>query len=154
MLAKQENFELTSPLTLVFRKTVPLKASEVILQGQWFTLDANGAAELTGATPPNVAYLSYIDSSRPDVQDTLPGGVKISTGGMAGLMGAIEGFVNDNGYDSGQSYTKDAALTVKNGKLTPAGSGEQVFAYVKVAIAADGLLHFTGMSGFAINLAP
>lgn len=154
MLAKQENFELSSPLSLVFRKTVPLKSGETILQGQWFVLDANGEAELSGATPANVCYLSYIDSSRPDVQDTLPGGSPISTGGMAGLMGAIDGFVNDNGYDSGQSYVKDAALTVKNGKLTPAGSGEQVFAYVKVAIAADGLLHFTGMSGFAINLAP
>lgn len=154
MLAKQENFELTSPLSLVFRKTVPLKAGETIKQGQWFTLDASGEAELVGATPPNVAYLSYIDSSRPDVGDTLPDGNPISTGGMAGLMGAIEGFVNNEGYDDSQTYTKDAALTVKNGKLTPAGSGEAVFAYVKVAIGSDGLLHFTGMSGFALNVAP
>jgi hypothetical protein len=154
MLAKQENFELTSPLSLVFRKTVPLKAGETILQGQWFVLDTNGEAALSGATPSNVCYLSFIDSSRPDVQDTLPDGNPVSTGGMAGLMGAIEGFVNNNGYDDGQSYTKDAALTVKNGKLTPAASGEQIFAYVKVAIGADGLLHFTGNSGFALSVAP
>lgn len=154
MLAKQENFELTSTLDQVFRKAVALKQGEVIKQGQWFVLDANGEAVISGATPSNVAYLSYIDSSRPDVQGTLPGGSTVSLGGMAGLIGTFEGFGNNECYDDTKTYTKDAALTIKNGKMTPAATGEQVFAYVKVAIAADGLLQFTGNSGFALGVAP
>ena len=150
-MANQVNVNITSPLALVFRKAVPLKSGQTILNGQWFNLDASGEAQLVGATPTNIAYLSFIDSDRPSVQGTLPYGNPVSLGGMTGLIGPIEGSVDNDGYDDGQTYNQDDPLTVKNGKLTPAGAGEPVFAYVKQAIGADALLYFQGNSGFAVN---
>jgi hypothetical protein len=150
-MAKQVNLNLTSPLGIVFRKSIPLKSGETILNGQWMELETTGEAKLAGATPGSVRYLAFNDSDRPDVQATLPGGTATSTGGMTAIIGPVEGSVNDEGYNSGSSYNQGDALTVKSGKLDVAGTGDPVFAYVKVAIGADTLLHFVGNSGFAIN---
>jgi len=153
-MANINNFEVTSPLSMIFRKAIPIKAAEVIKQGQWFTLDANGEAVLTGGTPPTFAYLAFVDSERPDVKGTLPDGNEVSLGGMAGVLGSLEGYTNNVGYDDGQSYAQGDRLTVKSGKLTPAASGEPVYGYVKQAIGPDGLLHFTGVSGYSLATAP
>lgn len=153
-MAKDQNLNLTTPLSTVFQKAVPLAAGQTIAQGQWFELDASGNAVLSHATAiKNVAYLAFNKSDRPDVEGTLPDGTtKVSLGGMTGLVGPVAGTVTTNGYDTGATFTKDAALTIKSGKLTPAVATNPVYAYVKVAIGADTLLHFTGMSGFSLGV--
>ncbi len=153
-MANANNFEVTSPLSMIFRKSVPIKAGEVIKQGQWFELDASGNAVLSGATPSTIAYLAVIDSERPDVKGTLPGGAEVSLGGTTGLLGSLEGRANNVAYDDTQTYVAGGRLTVKNGKLTPAASGETVFGYVKMAIGTDAILHYTGVSGYALSVAP
>jgi hypothetical protein len=151
-MAKQVNLNLTSPLEMVFRKTVPIAASQTIYNGQWFELDVNGAAVIADAdTTKAVRFLAFNDSISPDVQATLPDGTTVSTGGMAGIIGTVEGNVNTNGYTTGETYTAGAPLTVKSGKLFPAASGDAIFAYVKTAIGADGLLWFVGVSGYALS---
>ena len=153
-MANINNFEVTSPLSMLFREAIAIKAGEVIAQGQWFELDGNGEAVLSGGTAPTVAFLAFVDSERPDVKGTLPNGNEVSLAGMTGLTGSLTGYVSNVGYDDGQSYVAGARLTVKSGKLTPAASGETVFGYVKKAIGPDGLLHFTGVSGYALATAP
>jgi len=152
-MANINNFEVTSPLSMLFRKAIPIKAGEVIKQGQWFNIDAAGEAVLSGGTPGSVSFLAFIDSQRPDVKGTLPDGNEVSLGGMAGLIGSLEGYVNNVGYDDAQTYNAGAALTVKSGKLTPAAAGEFVFGYVEKAIGPDALLHYVGVSGYALSVA-
>ena len=155
-MAKDVNLNLTSPLSIVFRKTVPLAAGQTIKQGQWFELDTSGNAVLSHATAiKKVAYVAFNRSDRPDVEGTLPDGTtKVSLGGMAGLIGPIEGTVTADCYDDGQAYSKDDPLTIKSGKLTPAASGDPVYAIVKVAIGADALLHIQGNSGHPLYIEP
>ena len=155
-MAKDVNLNLTSPLSIVFRKTVPLAASQTIKQGQWFELDTAGDAVLSHASAiKKVAYIAFNRSDRPDVEGTLPDGTTtVSLGGMTGIMGPIEGTVTTDGYDDGQSYSKDDALTIKSGKLTPAAAGNPVYAIVKVAIGADTLLHIQGNSGHPLYIEP
>jgi len=153
-MANINNFEVTSPLSMLFRKAIPIKAGEVIQQGQWFELDAAGEAVLSGGTPGTVAFLAFIDSERPDVKGVLPGGAEVSLGGMAGLVGSLTGYANDVAYDSAANYNAGDTLTVKSGKLTPAASGETVCGYVEKAIGPDGLLYFVGVSGYALSVAP
>lgn len=149
-MAKNINLNLQSPLEMVWRKPVALKSGETIQNGQWFVLNS-GEAALCGsngaATP--VAYMAFNDSAQPDVKATLPSGSTVSTGGMAGLVGPIEGTVNTNGY-SGGSFGAGAELTVESGKFVVASSGDWIFAVQTVAIGADALLHFAGMSGMPL----
>jgi len=155
-MAKAVNLNVTSPLDMVFRKTVPLASGETIRNGQWFELDENGSAVIaTSETTTAVRFLAFNDSTFPDVGATLPDGTtRVSTGGMSGLIGSLEANVNTEGYTSGQSYVAGAPLTVKSGKLYPAAAGDAIFAYVKQAVGADGLLWFIGVSGYAIGFVP
>lgn len=149
-MSKSVNLNLQSPLEMVYRKSVALKSGETIRNGQWFVLNA-GEAALCGsdgsATP--VAYIAFNDSESSDVKATLPSGSSVSTGGMTGLVGAIEGTVNTNGY-SGSNFGAGAELTVESGKLCVAASGDWIFAVQTVAIGADALLHFAGNSGMPL----
>ncbi|MEN6550132.1 MAG: hypothetical protein ABFE07_29155 [Armatimonadia bacterium] len=150
-MAKNINLNLQSPLEMVYRKSVALKSGATIQNGQWFVLD-NGEAALAGsdgsATP--VAYLAFNDSAQSDVKATLPSGATVSTGGMTGLVGVVEGTVNTNGYKSDGTYAVGKELTVENGKLVDAVSGDWIFAVQTVAIGADALLHFVGNSGLPL----
>ena len=155
-MAKQVNLNITSPLEMVFRKSVPIAASQTIRNGQWFELDGSGNAVLSSGTsgaPFLPRFLAFNDSISPDVYGTLPDGTAVSTGGMTGLIGTIEGNVTSNGYAVGGGIAAGTRLTVKSGKLTPAGGGDAVYAYAKAAIGADGLLYFVGVSGYALCVA-
>jgi len=149
-----ENFEVTNPLSMLFRKAVPIKAGEVIEEGQWFEIDSNGEAVLSGASAPTIAYLAFIESERPDVKGTLPNGSEVSLGGMTGILGVLEGHCNNTCYDDTKVYNQGDRLTVKSGKLTPAASGESVYAYVQKPLGADGVLYVTGASGVSLGVAP
>ena len=149
-MAKQVNLNITSPLEMVFRKSVPIAASQTIRNGQWFELDGSGNAVLSSATTTTTIprFLAFNDSTSPAVNGTLPDGTTVSTGGMTGLIGVIEGNVTSNGYTVGGGIAAGTELTVASGKLTPAGSGDAVYAVAKAAIGADGLLYFVGQSGY------
>jgi len=153
-MAKQVNLNITSPLEMVFRKTVPIAASQTIRNGQWFELDGSGNAIISSGTTNTTIprFLAFNDSVSPDVYGTLPDGTNVSTGGMAGLIGTIEGNVTSNGYTVGGGIVAGTMLTVASGKLTPAGTGDAVYAYAKAAIGADGLLYFVGVSGYALSV--
>jgi hypothetical protein len=152
-MAKQINLNITSPLEMVFRKTVPIAASQTIRNGQWFELDGSGNAILSSVTTASTLprFLAFNDSISPDVYGTLPDGTAVSTGGMTGLIGTIEGNVTSNGYDTGGGgFAAGSKLTVKSGKFYLATTSDAVYAYAKAAIGADGLLYFVGVSGYAL----
>jgi len=147
-MAKQVNLNVTSPLEMVFRKSVPLASEETIRNGQWFELDNDGSAVLSVSDPAAIMlrYIAFNDYLSPDVSGTLPDGTSVSTGGMTGLIGTFEANVTSNAYtDNG--IVAGSELTVENGKLTAADEYDVVWGIAKAAIGADGLLFFTGSSG-------
>ena len=155
-MAKQVNLNITSPLEMVFRKSVPIAQGQTIRNGQWFELDVNGNAVIGSAvTHTSIPrFLAFNDSIAPDVTGTLPDGTSVSSGGMTGLIGTIEGNVTSNAYDVtyNGSPVAGSQLTVKSGKLAVAKHHDAVYAYAKAPIAlADGLLYFVGVSGYALH---
>jgi len=133
----------------VHRYKYALAAGQTIGVGQWFELNASNEAILSdGTTPKNLQFLNWEDSSNPSVSsiqtDNFVSGAtpaNIATGGIVALVGKFKANVDNTGYDDGQSYSLNDALTTKNGKLTPAGT-DPVVAYVEKPIGADGRLHF------------
>lgn len=152
-MSKTIYVNIESGLDKVYRKAVALKTGETIHQGQWFVLSSGQAALCgdTGAATP-IAYMALKDSGDPDVSDTLADGTVVSTGGMSGLVGLVEGTATTGAYNADGTFGAGKELTVENGKLTDAASGDWVFGYQTVAIGTDGLLHFVVNSGAALYL--
>ena len=116
-----------------------------IATGQWVTLDANGRATLV-TTPTRLAYCVHAGGERLDVN------VLTQVEALHGMYIAdTDQFRND----TGDTYAAGTDLTVENGVLRPAASGEPVLAVAEGAPSApttaypNGLLRFSTITGQA-----
>ena len=146
-MAGADQVRVITPLDRLWRRDAPAAAGALspladdgisvtlnqvdLEEGDWVTIDADGEADLVGATSSPAAFIVFRGGT--DRRDTR------FTEAVTLLLGTYEAFSKK--FDVGGTYVNGTALTAKNGQLEEAGSGDFVVGHAFGA-PASGELHF------------